>query len=225
MPPRRLVFIAGPMAVGKTTLISRLMAGELEEFRRELGLDVADEWHVLDKSELPTLRAESAARKILCHFDILHYTADPVFSEAVEPFAGAEESRVVTLWAPPATLQKRIVEREFHGRHPAPSQRSNWNHWSRHARRLPRWLRNYLGTHFANRGSLVSHLMRCTLGITPMEPIFQALEHYRDPAAVRALYESWRGLCAARGVEHLFIDTTDGSYRLVEQPPWHAAEA
>jgi GTPase SAR1 family protein len=61
----RLVFIAGPMAVGKTTLISRLMAGELEGFRRQLGLDAADEWHVLDKTELPTLRAESAARKIL----------------------------------------------------------------------------------------------------------------------------------------------------------------
>ena len=224
MATRRLVFIAGPMAVGKTTLISRLMAGELEMFRRQLGLDAADEWHVLDKAELPMLRAESTARKILCHFDILHSTTDPAFSEAVEPFVGAEEFRVVTLWAAPATLQKRIVEREFHGRHPAPSQRSNWHRWSRSARRLPRWLRNYLGTRFDRRESWLSHLMRRTLGITPVEPVFQALERYRDPASVRALYESWRRLCAARGVEQIFIDTTDGSYRFVEHPPWHAAE-
>jgi hypothetical protein len=67
--------------------------------------------------------------------------------------------------------------------------------------------------------------MRRALGITPVEPVFQALERYRDPASVTALYESWRGLCAARGVEQLFIDTTDGSYRLVEHPPWYAAEA
>lgn len=204
------------MAVGKSTLISRLMAGELEGLRRQLGLDAADEWHILDKAELPTLRAESTARKVLCHFDILH---------ADEPFAGAEESRVVTLWADPATLRERIVERDFHGRHPAPSQRSNWNRWSKSARKLPRWLRNYLGACFTRHGSLLSRLMRRTLGITPVEPIFQALERYRDLASVTALYESWRGLCAAKGVEQLFIDTTDGSYRFVEQPPWYNAEA
>lgn len=212
------------MAVGKSTLISRLMAGELEGVRRQLGLDAADEWHILDKAELPTLRAQSTARKILCHFDILHPTTGSTFGDADEPFAGAE-SRVVTLWAAPATLRERIVERDFHGRHPAPSQRSNWNRWSRSARRLPRWLRNYLGASFTRRESLLSRLMRRTLGITPVEPIFQALERYRDPASVTALYESWRGLCAARGVEQLFIDTTDGSYRFVEHPPWYNAEA
>src|ERR1700741_742811 len=139
MTARRLVYIAGPMAVGKSTLISRLMAGELEELRRRLGLHAEDEWHVLDKSELPVLRAGSTGRKILCHFDILHFMTAPTLGDAVEPFDGAEESRVVTLWAAPATLQARIVERDFHGRHPASSQRSNWNRWSQRARRLPRW--------------------------------------------------------------------------------------
>ena len=154
--PNRLLFIAGPMAVGKSTLISRLMAGELEDVRRRLGLHAADEWHVLDKSELPVLRAESTARKVLCHFDILHFLTGPTLGDAAEPFDGVEESRVVTLWAAPATLQARIVERDFHGRHPAPSQRSNWNRWSRHARRLPRWLRDYLGARFLRRGGVGS---------------------------------------------------------------------
>jgi GTPase SAR1 family protein len=225
MTTRRLVFIAGPMAVGKSTLINRLMAGELEEVRRRLGLHAADEWHVLDKSELPVLRAQATTSQVLCHFDILHFMTGPTGGDAVEPFDGAEESRVVTLWAAPATLQARLVARDFHGQHPAPSQRSNWNRWSRHARRLPRWLRDYLGARFLRRGSWLSCLMRRTLGITPVESIFQVLERYRDPASVTALYESWRELCVARGAEQLFIDTTDGSYRFVEQPPWSAAEA
>lgn len=212
------------MAVGKSTLISRLMAGELEVVRRRLGLHGADEWHVLDKSELPVLRAKSMATKVLCHFDILHFMTGPAFGDAVEPFDRAEESRVVTLWAAPATLQERIVERDFHGRHPALSQRSNWNRWSQRARPLPRRLRSYLGARYLSRGSLLSRLMRRTLGITPVEPIFHALERYRDPAWVTALYESWREFCVARGAEQLFIDTTDGSYRFVEQPPWYDAK-
>src|SRR5687768_2145756 len=133
MTARRLIFIAGPMAVGKSTLITRLMSGELEDIRRRLGVDAADEWHVLDKSELPMLRAAKPVRKILCHYDILDARPEQSFRDAVEPSVVADECRVVTLWAAPATLQERIVEREFHGLPPDPSQKSNWNRWSRRA--------------------------------------------------------------------------------------------
>lgn len=208
------------MAVGKSTLIRRLMAGEVEAVRRRLGLGAVKDWYVLDKTELPMLHAAKATT-ILCHYDILDFTTNPTLRDAVEGFISIEECRVVTLWAPPGTLQERIVEREFHGWPPAPSQKSNWNRWSRWARGLPSWLRNYLGRHFARRGSPLSHLMRRTLGITPMEPIFRALECYRDPSWVVALYESWREVCVASGAEQLIIDTTDGEYRFVEQPPWY----
>ena len=219
-----LLFIAGPMAVGKSTLISRLVAGELEHVRRKLGLDVTEEWQVLDKSELPMLQAARPARTVLCHYDILDFRTTSTLAADVEPFAGTGACRVVTLWAAPVTLQERIVKREFHGRLPAASQ-SNWNRWSRKVRRLPRWLRDYLGKQFARRGSVLACFMRRTLGITPVEPVFQALERYRNPASVAALYESWRQLCVARGAEQLFIDTTDGNYRFVERPPWYDVSA
>jgi hypothetical protein len=224
MSSRRLLLIAGPMAVGKTTLIARLMAGELEDVRQRLGVDAAEEWHVLDKSELPMLDAARPARKILCHYDILDVAPDQTFRDAVEPSVRAAEWRVVTLWAAPSTLQDRIVKRDFHGWPPAPSKKSNWSRWSRWVRWLPRWLRDSLARHI-HRGSYLGLLMRRTLGITPLERAFHVLECYRDPASVSAFYESWRELCIAKGAEQLFIDTTDGDYRFVEQPPWSVPQS
>jgi hypothetical protein len=214
MSAHLLLFIAGPMAVGKSTLIDRLVAGELDEVRRKLGLDATEPLHVVDKSELPMLRAAQQATTILCHYDILDF--NPALAQS-------EACRVVTLWAAPSTLQERIVKRDFHGLAPASSQTSNWHRWSHRARRLPRWLRDLLARHFIRKGSILARVMRKLLGITPVEPIFHALERYRNPASVAALYESWRELCVASGAEQLFIDTTDGTYRFVERPPWHDA--
>lgn len=223
MSNRCLLFIAGPMAVGKSTLISRLIAGELEDVRRRLGLDATETWHVLDKSELPALRTAQPARTILCHYDILEFTV-PTLRSDLEALARVEACRVVTLWATPGALQERMVKRDFHGQLPA-APRSNWHLWSRRARVLPRWLRDYLGRHFIRRGSVLARFMRRTLGITPMQPAFHVLERYRNPDSVAALYESWRELCVANGAEQLFIDTTDGSYRFVERPPWYDVSA
>lgn len=82
----RILIVAGPSCVWKTTLIQRLRRGELPTLRRILGVGSLQGWDFKDAWQIPGTSTAGAFRLVL-HYDILRpmdddirsFDRDPVF--------------------------------------------------------------------------------------------------------------------------------------------------
>src|SRR4051812_35157386 len=114
----RLLVIAGPSGSGKSHLIQKLRAGELPRVAEALRLGETGSWRTLLVREVPHLDGERLGPAMF-HYDLLRPWRPrqaPRFAEdemlcAVLAAATPYEVTVITLWASPEVLLRRIVER------------------------------------------------------------------------------------------------------------------
>lgn len=108
-----LIVIAGPGAIGKTTLINTLTSGADAAIARELRLEGLSRAHCVDGCTI-MLPIEPLERVVM------HYDFSQVFGSPPRPYESdetlvltrsAERVRFLTLWAPPEELRRRLRQR------------------------------------------------------------------------------------------------------------------
>ena len=66
---KKLVLIAGPSCVGKTTLVKRVREEPESELSERLGIDKSESWMSVDAEHLPKL-SEPYVEKMILHYGI-----------------------------------------------------------------------------------------------------------------------------------------------------------
>jgi hypothetical protein len=111
----RVLIVAGPTAAGKSTFVKELTAGRLEPLQTRVGIPNLQEWPWLTMGSL-VRRADVQLKEAILHYDFLWiYPSFDGQTPAAEKSLAAilNESRevsIVTLWTPPATLERHLIE-------------------------------------------------------------------------------------------------------------------
>jgi hypothetical protein len=113
-----LIVVAGPTAVGKTTLTQHLVAGGGGPLVDAIGVATFDDWTTL--SIRPGILIEGSMKRVIVQYDIIRpyrkglqgYERDRI----VPVLEAAGEVTFVTLWAPPEILKRQLIAAEFGGR-------------------------------------------------------------------------------------------------------------
>jgi SAM-dependent methyltransferase len=112
----RLIVVAGPSSAGKSTLIQRLLAGELPELAGALGMKDNAAWKTVTSGSLAHLNTPRTGN-LLFHYDFIRalskssktYERD----EAFDILECAEEVTFLTLWTPPEVLRQQLEQSEI----------------------------------------------------------------------------------------------------------------
>jgi hypothetical protein len=202
----RLVVVAGPTAVGKSTFIQRMKQGATPELADRLGVAGFADFEVLSADALGSDRR--------CRFEglILHYdSALPRVEEhswsyerdpALDLLACAECVSFVSLTAPAATLRKRLVQSEFGGRVPRDGVDLH-----RVWQRLPPLLQGFsLGVTRRLRRSRYFDLRLKRVASLPRHR--RLYELYQSDDAVEKLHEAWRAFVRGIDADRVEIDVS-----------------
>jgi len=135
---KRLILLAGVPCVGKSFLIKRIREGSAPLLSEQLEMSHPSSWMYVSASELPAGGASFIEQMVL-HYDLLgpwedgrrDYEACGVLGAILD---GSDEATVVTLWATPEDLLRRLRQRQA---------RLLWSfrNWRDHQQRLYRWRR------------------------------------------------------------------------------------
>ena len=107
----RLVIIAGPIAVGKSTLLERLRQGDVPHLCGQLGIDLPSSYLYLDAVELLQVRQSSVDRLVL-HYDFLsQYSPRGGFAHLSDLIGRACSVIVLTLCTSSEVLFQRTTSR------------------------------------------------------------------------------------------------------------------
>lgn len=112
--PRRVIVIAGPSAVGKSTLIARLQRGQCPALAASLGLDQPDAWMYRNARGARIGGASAADSGLVLHYDLNRPVMESQFDAfASDPglavFLTADDSRVCTLLGDADLLRERAT--------------------------------------------------------------------------------------------------------------------
>jgi SAM-dependent methyltransferase len=127
-----LVIVAGVPASGKTTLIERLLAGELPDLAKALGFDNAHKWAITGFGDVHRL-AEPSIPNLILHYNITTPMIENDLygyeSGLLDLVTAARRTSVITLWCPPDVLSQRYrdnrVRRTFFGSKRAKRKQKN----------------------------------------------------------------------------------------------------
>ena len=108
---KKLVIVAGPSAVGKSTLFDNLLQGNLIQLQEQLGIEKTSSFISLDAQFLPKV-TESFIDRLILHYDILYrYSTTGDFSYISDLISNSKNVAVLTLCARYKTLSKRFNRR------------------------------------------------------------------------------------------------------------------
>jgi 2-polyprenyl-3-methyl-5-hydroxy-6-metoxy-1,4-benzoquinol methylase len=111
-----LVVVAGPTAVGKSTLVAQLKRNELPDIARRVGIEDGTAWLTIEANKLYAL-TQPYVENLLFHYDFLRSylrTAKmPGRDEVLDVLDTAEHLTFLTLWCPPEILQQRLIQSEI----------------------------------------------------------------------------------------------------------------
>jgi len=114
---KRLILFAGPPCSGKSTVIKKVLLGNLPSLAESLQLGEPSSWKYIQAAKVHELSGSRMDRVIL-HYDILRQwrlKLDNPSYEDDKPLGlldAAEETTFVTLWTTPALLSRRLKLRE-----------------------------------------------------------------------------------------------------------------
>jgi hypothetical protein len=113
-----LVVIAGPTASGKSILIEEIRANRLSEVGTRLGIEDLQEWRCTHARSI-TKMTEPALKGLVLHWDFLWSPYRPSakihdgngawFDVLFDVLKGTREVSFVTLWTPPARLERQLI--------------------------------------------------------------------------------------------------------------------
>jgi len=211
----KLLLIAGPTSVGKTTLIRRILKGEEMELIRRLGLDDISNWRAVDADQLDGLD-EKYIENLILHYDILRpwgrgpqvYEKD----EALDLLDCSSHVIILTLWASPEVLVDRLVQGELEGIIPSSLDYSDeYIHdklFSKHF--LQKKVKNLIG-----RG--LAKIFGCTFPSTRHIKIYFL---YRNPSFIYNIYEEWLSFCEDKTKYRWILDVTRTPFILYREEEW-----
>jgi 2-polyprenyl-3-methyl-5-hydroxy-6-metoxy-1,4-benzoquinol methylase len=113
---RRMLVVAGPTSVGKSTFIQKLQNGEFPECEETLGVHNLKDWNVQTGGSLIN-STEAELDAMIFHYDFMHVHFRSEKIPARDPLLDglhvAEELTFITLLAPEEVLLKRIYSGEI----------------------------------------------------------------------------------------------------------------
>ncbi len=116
-----VVIVAGTTSVGKSTFIDAFLENRLPELKDLLGIRSLDGWRATNAKDLADL-SDPDTPGLVVHYDFLRayrkhaksYRSDKTF----DILESARKASVVTLWAPPARLERQFFQNEIAGSRP-----------------------------------------------------------------------------------------------------------
>lgn len=112
---KRVVIIAGPSCVGKTTLIQKLREGKLSDLQNQLNLHDLESWDFLDAWQVADFIG-LGHRNLMLHYDILrlldHNIQGYQMDTALHFLRYADQIEILTLWEFSAILLDRCRSRQ-----------------------------------------------------------------------------------------------------------------
>lgn len=186
-----LLIIAGPSACGKTTLIREILAGRLPELHTRVGVEDLPEWPSVSMHQTTGLSGLGLKHLIL-HYDFLwpsYHGSDgetPRVQSASRILQDAREASFITLWTPPARLERQFIKGKLCA--PIPP---NWGGVLRAAlfRFLPRFVIRGL-----SKFPLLEQMDRWLPGSALIRGLL-IVRIYSQPDQVVALYRRWFEFC------------------------------
>jgi 2-polyprenyl-3-methyl-5-hydroxy-6-metoxy-1,4-benzoquinol methylase len=111
-----VVVVAGPTSAGKSTLIEKLLAGQIPDVAQRLAIPDLQKWPVVQAREMVELSG-STFGNIVLHYDFLRPSARGLHSyekdEALHVLRAADRISIVTLLVPPERLVRQLTEGEI----------------------------------------------------------------------------------------------------------------
>lgn len=199
-----LVVVAGPTASGKSTLIREILANRLPEVGMRIGIEDLQEWPCIYAHPITEL-TEQTFEGLILHYDFLwspyRRNAKPHDGDrALSLLEGAREVSFVTLWTPPARLERHLIE----GKLQTPLKNNVAQHVkSVILRFLPRFLIVWMA-----RLPLFGNLGWWSLR-SPFKHHLNLLEIYSQPGQVVRIYRRWFQFCdrqISKTRSHLIVE-------------------
>lgn len=110
-----ILIVAGPTACGKSAFIRDIVASGLPELQRQIGIERLHEWP-RKRTATVIRQPDPELKHLILHYDFLWSYPGPnlemmdgqrALSSILE---GAREISFVTLWTPPARLERQVIE-------------------------------------------------------------------------------------------------------------------
>jgi hypothetical protein len=107
---KNLIIVAGVPTSGKSTLISRLLAGNAPEVARRLQMKTTEQWVSVGYGDVPHI-TEPIVGNMILHFNITTPVLDSDYlgydGGLLDLIRAAERFSAITLWCPPLQLSQR----------------------------------------------------------------------------------------------------------------------
>lgn len=227
-PIEHLLIVAGPTACGKTTLIRSLLENDVPELKKAMGVEHL-QWTPMTTQEVAAPSGGGLDRVIL-HYDFLWSYAglnlDMAAGLAIlsSILAGARELSIVTLWTPPARLERQFIRAKLRASARPQARTRQKPSLERVRFRMKIVLFRLLPRRF------ILWLARSAW----LEPIdarlpghnlprqLRVLGIYQRPGEVAALYRRWFEFCAgeASGARGHWIVELDGELKFHGRAEW-----
>lgn len=112
----RIIVVAGPSGTGKSTMMKKLLAGELPDVAQRLDLGEPASWTTIDATRLRR-HAKSHIDRVIYHYNfVVRYmrrTQSFDREELLDPAWLARDTRFLTVWVDHATLMEQFDEAKF----------------------------------------------------------------------------------------------------------------
>ena len=185
-----LLIVAGPTGCGKKTLIREILASRIPEVQTRIGVENLQECPWMGAHLIARL-TELELKRLILHYDFL-WSSDgskvemPGGQSASSILEGARQVSLVTVWTPPARLERQLIE----GKLQTPLQANNVQVLKAGIfRRLP---------YFAIRGLSRFPFLKQINHWLPRRPFIHhllLLRLYTRPNEVVAMYRRWFQFC------------------------------
>jgi hypothetical protein len=215
-PVQRLIVVAGPAAVGKTTIVRKLRDGNLPELARRLDFGQGADWHYTtgEKNVPPP-----SSRRVLLDYNALPpYRHDLNYEEeeGLRLVGRAERISFVTIWAPRERMARQRLADDLKR-----ERRRAYKLALQLGRALPSRWRRRLGSYLLQR-ILDSNLPKALLRSRHKRFREHYLDFYTQPRSIEALYRKWFRFCELhqeRTERHLIVQC-DTRLRFFSRQQW-----
>jgi hypothetical protein len=216
-PIEHLLIVAGATASGKSALIREIRAGRLPELHTRLGVENPQQWPCASAHFIERW-AVAEPNELILEYDFLWHNLDgkePAGESASSVLERAREVSFVTLWTPPARLEKQFINGRLRASIPP-----NRGGILRAAifRLLPRFIIRAL-----SRLAFLEQINRRLPGTVLLRGLL-VVKIYSRPEQVLALYRRWFQFCDEHSSKmrgHLIVEY-DTELKIYSRDEWES---